>query len=80
MKLLTLLLITASIVWGEAPPVRIILVGDSTMAVKSGWGPGFCDEIVNPQVTCLNMAKGGRSSASYREEGSWDQVMKVLLT
>jgi lysophospholipase L1-like esterase len=65
-------------VWGEAPPVRIVLVGDSTMAVKTGWGPGFCDEIVTPQVTCLNMAKGGRSSSSYREEGSWDQVMKVL--
>ena len=46
------------------------------MAVNTGWGPGFCGEIVTPQVTCLNMAKGGRSSASYLEEGSWDQVMQ----
>ncbi len=57
-------------------PVRIILVGDSTMAVKSGWGPGFCPLV--PQVTCVNMAKGGRSSGSYRAEGSWAQVMDQL--
>lgn len=59
------------------PPVRIILVGDSTMAVKSGWGPGFCADVV-PQLTCLNMAKGGRSTSSYRAEGSWAQVMDQL--
>jgi lysophospholipase L1-like esterase len=59
------------------PPVRIILVGDSTVAVKSGWGPGFCDDVV-PQLTCLNMAKGGRSTSSYRAEGSWAQVMDQL--
>jgi len=59
------------------PPVRIILVGDSTMAVNSGWGPGFCADVV-PQLTCLNMAKGGRSTSSYRAEGSWAQVMDQL--
>ncbi len=80
MKTLCRLLITASLIWGEAASVRILLVGDSTMAVKSGWGSGFCGEIVTPQVTCLNMAKGGRSSASYREEGSWEEVIKVLKT
>src|SRR5580692_572187 len=58
-------------------PVRIILVGDSTMAVKSGWGPGFCADVV-ARVTCLNMAKGGRSTSSYRAEGSWAQVMDQL--
>jgi lysophospholipase L1-like esterase len=59
------------------PPVRIILVGDSTMAVKSGWGPGFCADVVAP-ANCLNMAKGGRSTSSYRAEGSWTQVMDQL--
>jgi lysophospholipase L1-like esterase len=59
------------------PPVRIILVGDSTVAVKSGWGPGFCADVV-PQLTCVNMAKGGRSTSSYRAEGSWAQVMDQL--
>jgi quinoprotein glucose dehydrogenase len=61
------------------PPaaVRIILVGDSTIAVKSGWGPGFCADVAS-EVTCVNMAKGGRSSSSYRAEGSWDKVMDEL--
>ncbi|HTS16568.1 MAG TPA: rhamnogalacturonan acetylesterase [Verrucomicrobiae bacterium] len=59
------------------PPIRIILVGDSTMAVHSGWGPGFAADLV-PQVTITNMAKGGRSSGSYRAEGSWDKVLDEL--
>jgi lysophospholipase L1-like esterase len=59
------------------PPVRIILVGDSTMAVHSGWGPGFSADLV-PAVTFINMAKGGRSSGSYRTEGSWTNVMNEL--
>ena len=59
------------------PPIRIILVGDSTMAVRSGWGPGFSKDLV-PEVTFLNMAKGGRSSGSYRAEGSWAKVIDVL--
>src|ERR1051325_5932489 len=59
------------------PPIRIILVGDSTMALGSGYGPGFCAAVV-PQVTCVNMAKGGRSTKSYREEGSWAQVTEAL--
>ena len=58
-------------------PVRIILVGDSTVATKSGWGPGFCADVTT-EVTCVNMAKGGRSSKSYRAEGSWNQVMDAL--
>jgi lysophospholipase L1-like esterase len=47
------------------------------MAVKTGYGPGFCALVIEP-VTCLDMAKGGRSSGSYREEGSWTQVMDQL--
>src|SRR5579862_1039179 len=58
-------------------PVRIILVGDSTVAPNNGWGPGFCSDVV-AQVTCLNMAKNGRSTNSYRAEGLWAQVMDEL--
>ena len=57
--------------------VRIILVGDSTVAPKNGWGPGFCAD-VTAQVTCLNLAKNGRSSGSYRAEGLWKEVMDEL--
>lgn len=57
--------------------IRIILVGDSTVAPKNGWGPGFCAD-VTAQVTCINLAKNGRSSSSYRAEGSWAKVMELL--
>jgi lysophospholipase L1-like esterase len=60
----------------QRPPARMILVGDSTMAIGNGWGPGFC--ALMPQVACINMAKNGRSSASYRAEGSWDLVLQEL--
>lgn len=64
---------------GNGPaPIRIILVGDSTTAPRNGWGPGFCANNVAPQVTCLNLAKNGRSSSSYRTEGSWAGVMNEL--
>lgn len=56
---------------------RFILVGDSTVAERSGWGPAFCANVA-PGVTCINMAKGGRSSKSYRADGSWQQVLGVL--
>ncbi len=50
---------------------KIILVGDSTTAVGSGWGSAFCAERVTHAAACLNLARGGRSSSSYRAEGSW---------
>jgi lysophospholipase L1-like esterase len=61
----------------EVPPVRIVLVGDSTVALKNGWGPGFCD-LLATSTACVNMAKNGRSSRSYRAEGSWDAVLAEL--
>ena len=57
--------------------VRIILVGDSTMASHSGYGDALCQHF-KPEVICLNLAKGGRSSGSYRAEASWDVVMTLL--
>jgi lysophospholipase L1-like esterase len=65
----------------DAPPIvadRIILVGDSTMAPSSGWGSVFCAEHVKSSVACLNLGRGGRSTRSYRQEGSWDLVLSEL--
>ena len=59
----------------DAPPLepyKIILVGDSTMAPHSGWGGAFCAHHVKSSVACLNAGRGGRSTRSYRQEGSWD--------
>ena len=59
------------------PPIRVILVGDSTMQSNSGYGDALCARFT-PQVSCVNLAKGGRSSASFRAEGRWDQVQQML--
>lgn len=58
---------------------RIILVGDSTMAPKSGYGDALCQRFKS-DMTCLNLAKGGRSSGSYRAEGSWEAVQKLMAS
>jgi lysophospholipase L1-like esterase len=58
----------------DAPPIRaykLVLVGDSTMAPGSGWGSMFCAEQVKSSIACLNLGRGGRSTRSYRQEGSW---------
>lgn len=59
-------------------PVQIILVGDSTMARKSGYGDGFCAQF-KVEVTCVNGGRGGRSTKSYRVDGVWqnDVVPKL---
>ena len=54
---------------------KIILVGDSTMAPMSGWGAMFCAHHVKSSVACLNLGRGGRSTRSYRQEGSWDGAL-----
>lgn len=59
---------------------KIILVGDSTMQVNSGWGGAFCARHVASTVTCLDLGRGGRSTLSYRAEGSWDIALAEAKT
>jgi lysophospholipase L1-like esterase len=56
-------------------PVRIVLVGDSTVALGGGWGASFC-ALLTPNVECLNVAKNGRSSKSYYDEGLWKNALE----
>lgn len=56
-------------------PYKIILVGDSTMAPHSGWGGAFCARHVKWKIACLNLARGARSTRSYRSEGAWDVAL-----
>jgi lysophospholipase L1-like esterase len=58
-------------------PIRVILVGDSTMQANSGYGGALCARF-SAEVTCVNRGLGGRSTKSYRAEGSWDQVLKTI--
>ncbi len=58
----------------DSQPIRafkVILVGDSTMAPGSGWASMFCALHVKSTVNCVNLGRGGRSTRSYRSEGSW---------
>ncbi|WP_407365254.1 rhamnogalacturonan acetylesterase [Xanthomonas campestris pv. campestris] len=57
---------------------KIVLVGDSTTAVQGGWGPSFCAQHVTSFLSCLNLARGGRSTSNYRAEGSWEIALKEL--
>ena len=60
-----------------AEPPALLLVGDSTMAPTNGYGDALCQR-VQAAVSCLNLAKNGRSSHSYRAEGLWAAVMTHL--
>ena len=55
-------------------PVKIVLVGDSTVNSEGGWGKGFC-AIMTPNVTCVNEALNGRSSKSFIDEGAWAKAL-----
>lgn len=61
----------------SSPQLRVILVGDSTMATKSGYGDALCARF-KPEVDCINLARGGRSSGSFRAEGLWNRVQELL--
>jgi lysophospholipase L1-like esterase len=59
------------------PPIRVILVGDSTIATGNGYGDALCARF-RPEVSCINLAANGRSSSSFRDEGRWDRVQALL--
>ena len=65
----------------EMAPVkaRIVLVGDSTLASKTGWGDAFA-KLLTPGVECLNLGRAGRSSKSYRDEGHWRKALEAKPT
>jgi lysophospholipase L1-like esterase len=70
-------LATGAALAAPPPPIRVILVGDSTMATRSGYGDALCARFT-AEVTCVNLARGGRSSGSFRAEGRWDEVQNLL--
>ncbi|MBO9547480.1 rhamnogalacturonan acetylesterase, partial [Caulobacter sp.] len=68
------LVATPALAQTDPPPfkaTKIVLVGDSTTAVNSGWGGAFCATRVTSNVACVNLGRGGRSTKTYRSEGSW---------
>jgi lysophospholipase L1-like esterase len=65
-------------------PVKLYLVGDSTMANKeiraypeTGWGMPF-RYFFDSTVVVENHAKNGRSTKSFRQENLWEPIRKAL--
>ena len=54
--------------------LRVALAGDSTVATNSGWGPAFA-QLLKPGAVCLNFARGGQSSKSFRDSGNWQKTL-----
>lgn len=78
----TALLALPAVASAQAEPMfkapKVVLVGDSTTAVGSGWGGSFCAKHVTSNVACVNLGRGGRSTRTYREEGSWALAVKEM--
>jgi lysophospholipase L1-like esterase len=62
------LLLFAALVCSAQTPIT--LVGDSTVAEGGGWGPGFRAALAG-KAEVRNLARNGRSSKSFRDEGAW---------
>lgn len=65
----------------QKKPIKIFLAGDSTCAIKNtnafpetGWGMPFV-HFWDSTVTVVNLAKNGRSTKSFRNEGLWKQII-----
>ena len=67
----------------------IWIVGDSTASYHpdatheaelgaQGWGPFFAQYFDLTKVNVMNVAKGGRSTRTYRSEGWWDKVLAEM--
>lgn len=57
-----------------AAKIRIVLAGDSTVTGNGGWGTGFT-KLLGPEAECINLARGGRSTKSFRDIGEWQKVL-----
>lgn len=56
--------------------IKVVLVGDSTVATQGGWGPGFCSHLL-PKADCIDLAVNGRSTKSFLDEGLWAKALDI---
>jgi lysophospholipase L1-like esterase len=77
-------LVCLFISWAVRTPIRVFLIGDSTMADKPivdnperGWGQMF-PLFFNGNVIIDNRARNGRSTKSFIDEGRWKAVLDNL--
>lgn len=76
---------TGKVIAGEKKKIRVLMIGDSTMANKDtskgnperGWGMVLQDFFTD-EVEVDNHAKNGRSTKSFINEGLWDKVVERI--
>ena len=80
--LLPLLPLLLGLVAFAPRPITLFLVGDSTMAQKmvdkrpeTGWGEALQQYFDVDDVRVVNLAKNGRSTLSFRNEGRWQAIV-----
>jgi len=83
--LIAALLGLGTLVWAQTAPVRIVIIGDSTVcnyaaskAPWAGWGQVIGNYFKPGTVTILNNAVGGRSSRSFVTKGQWATTSSAL--
>ncbi len=76
-----LLFLTLAFVQVDKKKIKIFIAGDSTASIKekkaypeNGWGMPFV-YFWDSTVQVVNLAKNGRSTSSFRNEGLWKQIM-----
>jgi lysophospholipase L1-like esterase len=56
--------------------ILLCLAGDSTVTYNAGYASGLrahCDQ----QLQIINRSRGGRTTASFRSDGRWDDILKL---
>jgi acetyl esterase/lipase len=72
-------LLFSPVIWAAETAAKapvIVLVGDSTVNDRSGWGLGF-RQFVSDDARVINTAQNGRSSKSFTAEGHWAKAVAL---
>jgi len=84
LRILPFLLLLAAFAFFD-PPVSIYLAGDSTMAQKlasrrpeTGWGEHLQQYFDMDRARVVNLARNGRSTRTFIEEGRWQEIVDAL--
>ena len=65
LRLFSLLLLVTTL-HAQEVKTKVALAGDSTVTDQAGWGKAFA-KLLSPQAECVNFARGGQSTKSFRE-------------
>jgi len=75
------LLVFAAQAVGQVAPLRIVVVGDSTVCEypaarpDRGWGQFVQERFRNGAVAVINLAAAGRSTKTFIQEGRWKKAL-----